>query len=340
MISIIIPVYNGERYIPELIKNFKAQQASREALELVFVDDGSTDGSLELLNTYADSREFSLSVYSQPNSGVSTARNLGLEKAKGDFITFADVDDFVTEDYFKLLDGTARKSEFDAFVFSNIRVRGSELPHVSAGYSAPSKISNTDMLLKLLSNPTRYGVYNVLYKRKFLLRNFLKFAVGFKYYEDYDFLYRTFALAKGILITQKPIYLYMLREGSAMQRFTRDRIICIKLIEELGNWLETAAPDFYPTFAKWGVSRIYWSVLWQAALAFGYRDFKKFEAVIGAGDKLSGLYDYPDKRIRLSSWLFEIGKPLYYLAVNLLVASHSRVEKADIKSFEDLLKKS
>ena len=338
MISIIIPVYNGEKYIPELINNLKAQKASSNTLELVFVDDGSIDKSLEILNSYRESEEFTLSVYSQENSGVSAARNLGIKYAKGDYITFLDVDDFVTDDYYATLNGTAAKGDSDVFVFSSVRVRGTQKPELSGDYPAPEKISNHDMLCKMVGNPTEYGACNLLYKSEFVQKNSLSFAVGFKYYEDYHFIYRAFALADGILITEKPIYFYMMREGSAMQRFTRDRLICIKLMEEINDWFKTAAPDFYPIFSKWGVNRIYWSVLWQAALAFGYGDFKKFAAMTDAGDKLSMLYDYPDKRVKISSRLFGMGKPLYYLAVNILGFSHSRVEKADIKSFEGIFK--
>ena len=338
MISIVIPVYNGEKYIPELIENLKAQKASRDTLELVFVDDGSADRSLEVLNSYKASAEFSVSVYSQDNSGVSAARNLGIKYAKGEFITFLDVDDFVTEDYFTTINNAAEKDDFDVFVFSSIRVRGSERPEITADYSAPEKISNDDMLCKMVSNPTKYGVYNLLCKSEFIKNNSLSYAVGFKYYEDYDFIYRAFALADGILMTEKPLYFYMMREGSAMQRFTEDRLICVKLMEKLEAWLKDTDVEFYPIFKKWGVNRIYWSVLWQASLAFGYGDFKKFADMVGAEDKLSELYDYPDKKVRLSSRLFGIGKPLYYLAANILGFSHSKVEKADINSFEAVFK--
>lgn len=338
MISIVIPVYNGEKYIPELIENLKAQNASRDTLELVFVDDGSADRSLEVLNSYKASSEFSVSVYSQDNSGVSAARNLGIKYAKGEYITFLDVDDFVTDDYFTTINSAAGKGDFDVFVFSSIRVRGSERPEITDDYSAPRKISNDDMLCKMVSNPTQYGVYNLLCKSEFIKNNSLSYAVGFKYYEDYDFIYRAFALADGILMTEKPLYFYMMREGSAMQRFTKDRLVCIKLMEELEAWLESAAPTFYPTFKKWGINRIYWSILWQASLAFGYGDFKKFADMIGAENKLSKLNDYPDKKVKLSSRLFGIGKPLYYLAANILGFSHSKVEKADINSFEGVFK--
>ena len=338
MISIIIPVYNGEKFIPNLIENLKAQKASRDSLELVFVDDGSADSSLEVLNSYSECEEFSVSVYSQENSGVSAARNLGMKYAKGDYITFLDVDDFVTADYYETLNNAAEKGDFDVFVFSSVRVRGSEIPQIVGDYPPHNKTSNYDMLCKMVSNPTQYGVYNLLCKSEFIKNNSLSYAVGFKYYEDYDFIYRAFALANGILMTEKPLYFYMMREGSAMQRFTGDRLICIKLMEKLEAWLKGTAVEFYPIFKKWGVNRIYWSVLWQASLAFGYGDFKKFADMVCAEDKLSELYDYPDKKVRLSSRLFGIGKPLYYLAANILGFSHSKVEKAEISSFEDLFK--
>ena len=335
MISVIIPVYNGEKYIPALIENLKAQNASKSSLELVFVDDGSKDGSLELLNFYKECDEFTVSVYSQQNAGVSAARNLGIKHAKGDYITFLDVDDFVTNDYYDLFANAVSKENFDILVFSSIRVRGAEKPELSGDYTEPQTISNNDMLCKMLGNPTKYGACNLLYKRDFVSNNALSFSVGFKYYEDYDFIYRAFALANGILITEKPIYFYMMREGSAMQRFTKDRLDCISLMENLKQWFKDAAPEFYPIFSKWGASRIYWSIFWQAALAFNYKDFKKFANILNAKEKLSQLYDYPDKRVKLSSRLYGFGEMFYYLGVRLIGASHSKVEKADISNFFD-----
>ncbi|MFE1744116.1 glycosyltransferase family 2 protein [Coleofasciculus sp. H7-2] len=95
-VSVIIPVYNGEKYLSEAIKNVKNQDY--QPLEIIIVDDGSTDGTAEVAARSKDSIHY---VY-QENSGPAAARNRGLRIAKGDAIAFLDVDDLWSEDKLKL----------------------------------------------------------------------------------------------------------------------------------------------------------------------------------------------------------------------------------------------
>lgn len=335
MISIIIPVYNGEKYVENLINNFKCQAVKDyNDLELVFIDDGSIDKTVDILNKHTENKMFKISVFSQENKGVSCARNLGIEKAKGDFITFVDVDDLVTKDYFKSLKNCIDSKEFDVFVFTSTRLKEENFKlNNTQEDMVVNHIFKEDMLLKMLENPTKFGVYNLLIKKDFINKNNLKFALGYKYYEDYDFIYRAFALAKHIVITDKPLYYYILRENSAMQKFTKDRIDCIKLMEDLAVWLEMIVPDFYYIFKKWGVPRIYWSILWQSVLALNnYQDFMTFSQKINANDKIKTLMNFPDKKVRYSTKIFLNYPRAYYFGVNILGRKNSKIEKVDIST--------
>lgn len=91
-VSVIIPVYNGELYVAEAIDSVLNQ--SLRAWEIIVVDDGSTDSSAEILDSYGDR----IIVLKQPNGGTASARNAGIEKSRGDVIAFLDQDDYWTED--------------------------------------------------------------------------------------------------------------------------------------------------------------------------------------------------------------------------------------------------
>ncbi|NLA76305.1 MAG: glycosyltransferase, partial [Clostridiales bacterium] len=337
MISIIIPVYNGEKYIEKLIENFRHQTISCGSdIELVFIDDGSSDKSAEIIGAHVNRENFTVSVYGQKNAGVSSARNFGIKKAQGEYITFVDVDDAVTEDYIETLTSNISQGGFDVLVFQSIRVKVGE-PFDSGfdGVAEAVAVGKTDMLIRMIGNPTKLGVCNLLMKSEFVRANELQFPVGYKYYEDYDFLYRAFGKSEKTKITEKPLYFYILRENSAMQKFIPDRITCLELMRNLVAFFKDNAPDFYGTFKKWGVSRIYWSVLWQAALAFkNYDDFKLFAKATGARAFLSSLTDFPDKKVCISSKLYSISPRAYFWAVNMTGAGHSKVRQADIKTFE------
>ena len=96
MISVIVPVYKAEKYLRRCIDSILAQTYTD--FELLLIDDGSPDRSGEICDEYAkqDSR---VRVFHKPNAGVSSARNLGLDNAKGDWITFVDADDYLAPDW-------------------------------------------------------------------------------------------------------------------------------------------------------------------------------------------------------------------------------------------------
>ena len=106
-ISIIVPVYNLENYIEKTIEQLISQ--TYKNLEIILVDDGSTDKSLELCNTFAK-RDNRILVVHQENCGVSVARNTGIKHATGEYIGFTDSDDYITLDYAEKLYNAAKKN--------------------------------------------------------------------------------------------------------------------------------------------------------------------------------------------------------------------------------------
>lgn len=98
MISIIVPIYNAERYLEACLASLLSQ--SEKELQILLVDDGSTDGSLAIAKDYA-AKDARIQVYHQSNAGQSAARNIGLQHAKGEFIAFVDADDAIEPDWCK-----------------------------------------------------------------------------------------------------------------------------------------------------------------------------------------------------------------------------------------------
>jgi len=96
IISIIVPVYNGEKYIRACVESLINQDYSN--IEIILVNDGSLDSSKKIIDEIANSDNRIIAIH-QENSGVSTARNHGIKKSKGDYLCFVDVDDYVTKDY-------------------------------------------------------------------------------------------------------------------------------------------------------------------------------------------------------------------------------------------------
>lgn len=98
-ISVIIPVYNAEKYLAETLDSVLNQTFTD--FEVIAVNDGSTDNSLNILNEYGN-KDSRIKIFSNSNSGVSTARNTGIEKASGEYICFIDADDLIASEYMNI----------------------------------------------------------------------------------------------------------------------------------------------------------------------------------------------------------------------------------------------
>lgn len=335
LISVIVPVYNGSAYIEGLMEQFADQPM--DGIELVCVDDGSADNSHEKLLQIAAYVPFAVRVYHQKNKGVSAARNLGVEKAEGKYIAFLDVDDGVSPDYIHTL-RTHALMNVDLLVFSSDRVKEDFTRQVSDQKEC-CWLTKNEMLNRFWSDPTRLGVVNLLIRKRYMTEISAVSSEGYKYYEDYDLLLQLFAQTDSICFLDRVLYYYIQRDGSAMGRFNAERINCLALMKARGEWLWDKAPEFALVFQKWGTSRLYWSVLWQAALALPkYRDFLSFAKLTHAKNYLKKLKGYPDGLLRLSSAVFLLCPAAYHLAVRFMGRAKSSVHPTALEDIRKELK--
>ena len=325
-LSVIIPVYNGVRYIEDMARSIDAQRM--DGVEVLFIDDGSTDGSAALLDMLPGKYGAYMCVLHQENTGVAAARNCGLAHARGRYIAFADVDDLLPPAYFASLFRAAQAGGFDLLVFEHCRAHEGEDPFRSA-QERPlnlARILPEDLLGMFLRNPTRYGVYNMLLSADYMRRAGLRFPEGHAYYEDYDFFVRALTGTQQLLHTQAQLYCYMLRENSAMMRFNRARLDCMQLLDPLSEAVRQNCPRAAKRFSKWFAARIYWSVLWQAAAALpSIRDAADFARDTGAKAYLRRLHDYPVPKVWATAWLCRICPMLYLWLARFLGQRRSKV---------------
>ena len=153
LLSVVIPVYNGERFIGTMIDVFRAQKTQN--YELIFVDDGSTDSSLSLLRSYARSESFPVTVVELEPKGVSAARNAGLDRVRGKYISFVDVDDRVVPEYTTVLQELVDAgTDFELFFSRSQRV-GPEGPFEGIGSFSGSISMTSENMLKKIGSKAR-----------------------------------------------------------------------------------------------------------------------------------------------------------------------------------------
>lgn len=210
-ISVIVPVYNAEIYLPECLDSLLNQTFSD--IEIICINDGSSDNCAQILADYAkkDSR---IKIITQTNKGVSIARNSGLDIASGEYISFIDSDDFVStcflEDLFNAIQNTG--SDISGCDYKKIKNSGNTT--VAKSRTKPKVYPNALEVLLNQRNFIHFNVWNKLYKRKII--GDIRFAEGL-YFEDNIFNCCVFANADKFCWISDKLYAYRLTHNSIMR---------------------------------------------------------------------------------------------------------------------------
>lgn len=236
-ISVVVPVYNVEKYLKECIDSIINQ--TLEDIEIICVNDGSTDSSLEILNDYAkkDSR---IIVINKSNSGYGHTMNMGLNAATGEYVGIIESDDFADKNMFEDLYKLAK--EYDADI-----VKGDWYNYWSKNKFARKnnrissaktlKLTNSKQDKSLLRiNPS---VWSAIYKKEFLNKYNIRFLeTPGASYQDLAFSFKVFALAEKVILTDKA-YLYYRQDNMNSSVKSKTKVYCVcDEYEEIDRFLE------------------------------------------------------------------------------------------------------
>jgi len=277
-ISVIIPVYNGEKYIRKCLDSVINQ--TKKEIEIVVVNDGSTDNTESIIKEYKDKR---ITYFKNNNHGIGYSRNFGVSKSSGKYIMFLDSDDYIDKDECKLLYEKCLEDDLDISICDFYKVYNNDLIEVNLGdFKSSSLKDNPDIITEFL-NP-----WGKLYNKKILTDNKIKFVENLKY-EDAPFVIETFCNAKKIGKVNKPLHYYVIHGNSEttvrdekcfdilkivdkirkytkdkeylkdkidkltvriltnytiQQRMQKDKKVAMKFIDEAFSYLEKEVPDY------------------------------------------------------------------------------------------------
>lgn len=212
-ISVVIPVYNTEVFIGKTVGSLLAQ--TLHDIEIVCVNDGSTDGSLGVLKSLAGNNSRVKIVDLERNQGVSVARNAGIDAASGEYVYFLDSDDWIDPDYLESMLFKARETGLDIVVNANYvkeyddtsRNRNSG----SFGFIDKEEGYYPPVILQSYYPPV---IWTCLYRKKFLLDNNIRYPVVKGGAEDIYFTGLAYMLVKEVFVFRGPFHHYYQREGS------------------------------------------------------------------------------------------------------------------------------
>jgi glycosyltransferase involved in cell wall biosynthesis len=243
-LSIIIPVYNVEQYLADCLQSVTAQDIPKNEYEIIVINDGSTDNSKKILEEASNCHSNILFI-DQPNGGVSSARNKGLDNVRGEYILFIDSDDRIDENSISDLLDFAEKNNTDLLQFENRIIRDKQVDSPLPCCSQPTLFETKEDYLKTCFFSKRIWhveMWRFLFKRTLIEDNGIRFNREISMGEDQLFSLRCISHAGKIGYTPQKIYNYLIRSGSAMTSFSHKHALSqLKSACEVKSLLSTTS---------------------------------------------------------------------------------------------------
>lgn len=250
-ISVIVPIYNVEKYLNRCVKSILKQ--TYKNIEVILVDDGSTDDSGKICDQLAE-KDDRIKVIHKKNGGMSDARNAGLEIVSGEYIAFVDSDDWVSPVMFERLYATLKKYDTELVVCEPIYayetyIEGRQLSGKSFELS---KREATELLIE--DRKFRSVVWNKLYDKR--LWSDIRFPKG-KHYEDVHIVYKIYDMCERIAFLDQGLYYYFQRSQSIVHSVKiESHMELIYAVEERLKFLQLKYPDMLPQLSASVISAV------------------------------------------------------------------------------------
>lgn len=216
--SVIIPVYNAERTLRRCLDSLVGQRFSD--YELLLINDGSTDGSDAICREYANTYSC-IRYFAKENGGVSSARNLGLEQAKGEYILFVDSDDYVSQDYFALLSHTLESNAVDLLMFGYRNFGGVSTEWDTGEFYENAEAGVAEQISSAMRQYLFSSLWSKAFKRQIIKQHNIRFANDLAIGEDQTFIF-TFAMhIRSIGSIGEHLYNVDVSDGNSLSRKAR-----------------------------------------------------------------------------------------------------------------------
>lgn len=310
-LSIVIPVYNVEKYLERCIKSCISQGVDNNDYELIIVNDGSTDNSLHIAERFADSTP-NITLISQPNGGLSAARNKGLSIAKGEYIWFIDSDDWIAKDSIATI----------------IKVIDDCSPTIMMFYGANVKSDDETCAVKRLSQEIRgkytgHDLFNnykwetcvpfYVYNREYLINGKFCFMTGI-YHEDNEFTPRILTLTDNIYVISKTLY-YVYQNPNSITRTVNSKKAydLITVAESLTTFTEKHIKDkhtrknLYNFISLTINTALHQTQFMSEEVSSNFLEYLKQKKHI-----LKGMTKANNPKYRIQGFLINCSLPLYY----------------------------
>lgn len=220
-VSIIIPVYNTEKYIDECINSVINQ--TYKDIEVILINDGSTDSSLSICKKY-EKLDKRIKVINKKHSGVSSARNEGIKKITGKYVMFLDSDDYYNLDYVEKMYNALVKNKCD-MVISGFKLCYKKSTSVLQYSNCDIMIDFNSIIYDIVNTPYFNSMSKTIIKKDIIEKNKIKFDTKLNYFEDYIVSFDAMKCSKKIMYLSNCLYNYRVNSDSTTQNMDIDKAL-------------------------------------------------------------------------------------------------------------------
>ena len=307
LISVIVPVYNVERYIQNTLVSLDGQ--TFRDFEIILVDDGSQDASIKIASSHLEGSDVPWTVVTQKNQGSGIARNAGVEASRGEWIYFLDSDDAIQPFTFEGFSRLVCVGDAPDIIFTKFQtVSEDDVFKVAKKHDATTAYGRDELLRLFLLREIVPLVPGTLYSKRLLVKNGISHE-ALRWSEDQHFMWRVLAHLDTAVFWDCVTYNYCQHAGSIMSSTPAERII-----DAYARFLELPAEVPYDAAAEFLVPRWVLGSLHATAPRMGYRAWRGLFDALGGARNIKKLGKFPAPKVRLLSRIGAISPKLLYIA--------------------------
>lgn len=313
-ISIVVPIYQVEKYIGNCMKSICEQNF--KDFEVVLVSDGTKDRSIEIAEEILKLSGINYNIIKQQNKGVSAARNAGIRNSCGEWIICIDPDDIINENFLKILYETCVMKNVDVAAGNYQIVSESELFKIPKKIYMSTIIEQEKILRKFLIRDIKIISPAMLIRKELIIRNNLWYHEDIRFSEDQHFIWRLLLTIDKIAYNETPIYNYYIRENSTMTSSDIEKILTgyNGFIDFTSNLKDSEHNEV----TKFILSRWVFGALRAATKIMNFEDFKVLAGKMDYKNHIRELLFFPDYKTKILSIILLINLKSFYLINNKL----------------------
>ena len=306
MISVVVPVYNVEKYIEKCVDSIVNQ--SYKDFELLLIDDGSKDNSIAIAQDYLSDKDVNYKIYHKENGGLSSARNYGLYKASGDCVVFIDCDDVVSEDFLSRLYESLEDNDFSFCGFQFVKTQDIKVDDNNEIID----FNKEELLESFRKRTIDFVVPSMLFKREFLIDNYISFDETIKFSEDQVFIWQVIFACNKAKYLKRKMYGYYVRENSIMTSSSYDKVISAynKYCEYTDSFYKKY-PQHIDTI-KYILPRWKLGTLYTSAHLLNRKDFIHLYKELNGRNILKEMYGFNENKALLLAGVSSLSANLLY----------------------------